>query len=165
MSIITKAIASEVAVKLTAKKQDEIKKLDLKLKEQFEAVYLKSLPKDVVSAFENAPNYFNTSNSVQVSGNGFNWQSLGFTKKMPVLRNCSYQLSDKEATLFLKKYNEIEYKKSKCRDLIYEIENALVSLRSYKKISETFPEAIPFLPEKITTALAVNISDIQDKLK
>jgi len=165
MSIITKAIATEVAVKLTAKKQEEIKNLDLKLREQFEIVYLKSLPKEVVLAFENAPNYFNTSNSVQISGNGFNWQSLGFTKKMPVLRNCSHQLSDKEASDFLKKYNTIEDKKSKCRDLIYEIETALFSLRSYKKIGEQFPEAIPFLPEKITSALAINISDIQYKLK
>lgn len=164
MSIITKAIATEVAIKLTSKQWKEIESLESKLEKQFEEVYLKSIPLDVQDAFEKYPGYFNTTKYVQVSGNGFNYQNLQLTKILPKIKG-GFRLKEKDAVTLLKKYNEIEDKKSEARKLLQEIEVVLNSLRSYKKINSEFPEATPFLPEKITTQLAVNISDVQSKLK
>lgn len=164
MSIITKVIASEVAIKLTAKKQKEINLLRTELREEFESIYLKTIPTEVLKCFEKFPNYFESRNEISVSGNGLNWQRLFFTRKLPV-NSGTYLPNKVDAESLLKKENNIQDRNKEILKLRTEIEIALFSLRSYKRIIEQFPEAQPFLPEKISNALAINISDIQSKLK
>jgi len=164
MSIITKVIASEVAIKLTAKKQEEINLLRTELREEFESIYLKTIPSEVLKCYEKFPNYFEARNEVSVSGNGFNYQRLFFTKKLPT-SSSHYLPNSVDCESLLKKENAIQDKSKEISKLRTDIEVALFSLRSYKRIIEQFPEAEPFLPEKISNALAINISDIQSKLK
>lgn len=46
-----------------------------------------------------------------------------------------------------------------------EIENAVFNLRTYKAVQENFPEAFEYLPtQKTTSALALNISDLRNRI-
>jgi len=163
MSNITKAIAQEVAIKLTVKKRDSLKNEELKLKDDFREIIIKTIPKDVLDCFEKHPSYFDTRTSVQLSGNGFQWESINFGKELPVFRNFTPDAVTAKKIMILK--NKVEDSKKNLSDLQKEIENALFGLRTYKRVEENFPEAFAFLPNKITTSLAINLTDIRQKIK
>lgn len=46
-----------------------------------------------------------------------------------------------------------------------EIEQALLSLVTFKRVSENFPEAVPFLPKIQNTSLVVDLSNLRNKIK
>jgi hypothetical protein len=68
----------------------------------------------------------------------------------------------------LKQFNKIQTLEKEIKDLKLEIETALYStLRTYKRVEESFPEALEFLPpmNNNKTALVVNLSSLRDKIK
>ena len=149
MSTITKVIASEVAKKLTENKSKNIEKLNVNLKTEFQKIYLKRLPKEVYETFEKFPSYFNARSYVQLTGNGFDWQSLSFLKPLPYSER-SFVPNEQEAEKLLKMKNEVDKAKNEKDKLVSEIETALIGLRTYKRVQENFPEAFELLPNKIT---------------
>lgn len=164
MSRITKQIAEDVAVKLTKKQALEIEKLQKDMKQKFTEIYLKTIPKEIMDLFEKYPKYFEKRSSFQISGNGFQYQQLHTDKDYPSSQ-YSYSLKEKDASLMLGLMNTLDDKKNELYKLKKEVANLLFNLRTYAKVNSEFPEASPFLPKTVTTALMVNISDLREKLK
>lgn len=64
----------------------------------------------------------------------------------------------------LKKFNEIEEKRSVVQELEYNLKEAIFNLRTYKKLEDDFPEAFLLIPKKENCSLQTNLSDIRKKL-
>jgi len=161
---ITKLIATEVAEKLTDKKRLEIVNLKTDLSLVFEGIVLKSIPDEVIKLYKKYPNHFETKRSFQLCGNGFEYQYLGVTKDIPHYKS-SFTPNEEDSKLLINKLNEIKDLKKKYDELFKEIEITLFSLRTYKRVEENFPEAFLLLPNKTTYAVALNISDLRQKIK
>lgn len=164
MSIITKTQAEEAAVKLTATQQKEYDKARKETQTCFTELYLATIPEEVKSLFEKYPSYFVSRKEFQLHGNGFNWQHVNTLKEVPCAKRA-YSPEPKEAEKLLKLLNIEAEKRSELEKLRSEIEIALNSLRTFKRIKESFPEASKYLSIKTSTALAVNLSEIREKLK
>jgi len=163
MSTITKAIANEVALKLTEKKRANIKKLETTLSSVLHGMILKTIPKEVVELFEKHPKFFGTRSSFQLQGNGWNYKYLNSVKQIPTY-NSSFSPNAKDSETLTKLDNEVKKERQDYEKLVSEIETALFGLRTYKRVQENFPEAFELLPNKINTSLSVNLSDIRQKL-
>jgi hypothetical protein len=161
---ITKAIATEVAEKLIQKQGLELNELKDSLKVKFEKIVIDATPKDVVDFYKKYPNYVETRQSFQLSGNGFDYKYLNTKSSIPAFKS-SFQPNERDAIILHGILNEIDKKEKEYKKLFSEIEIALFSLRTYKRVEETFPEAFLLLPNKITTSLSVNISDLRQKIK
>lgn len=164
MSRITKLIAENVAVKLTEKQALEIKELKTELSNKFTEIYLKTVPKEILDLHKKYPDFIETRSSFQMSGNGFQYQSLSLNSSFPAKNHC-FSPNEVDAKMLLKLLNEIDKKKSELSKLKTEVEALVFGLRTYAKVNSEFPEATPFLPKTITSALMVNISDLRKKLK
>jgi len=164
MSRITKQIAENVAAQLTRKKNTEISSLKKELENKFSEIYLKTVPKEVLQLFEKFPDYVKTRRGLQCTGNGFEWQTLDFNKELPAYKNC-FSPDELDAKELLELANKIKDKKQELFKLKAEIENVVFNLRTFKRVEIEFPEAVPFLPTTVSTALMVNISDLRNKLK
>lgn len=161
---ISKELSERIADKLTAEKKIAIDLKNKTLNETFAKYYESTLPKDVVEFFAKHPNYCNSRSSMQLVGNGFNWNYFGFGKELPATKS-TFSPDEKTAKVLLDLENEINDLKKERRDLRNEISNALYSLRTFNRIRIEFPEAAEFLPANGTTALAINLADIRSKLK
>lgn len=164
MSIITKTQAQEIAVKLTVNQQKEYDKARKETQTFFTEKYLATVPDEVKNLFEKYPSYFDSSKEFQLQGNGFNWQYVQTLKEVPYSKR-TYSPDPKEAEKLLKLLNTEDCKRAELKKLRSEIEIALNSLRTFKRINESFPEASQYLTIKTSTALAVNLSEIREKLK
>lgn len=164
MSIITKTQAGEIAVKLTANQQKEYDKARKETQTFFTEKYLATVPEEVKTLFEKYPSYFDSRKEFQLQGNGFNWQYVNTLKEVPCSK-ITYSPEPKEAEKLLKLLNIEDVKRNELKKLRSEIEVALNSLRTFKRINESFPEASKYLSIKTSTALVVNLSEIREKLK
>lgn len=117
-----------------------------------------------MDCFKKYPKYFETRRSIQLSGNGWNWRSLSLGEQIPYT-GCCFNPDEKDGDFLLKLKNSYDQKHKDLELLISEIETSLISLRTYKRVEENFPEAFAFLPKKITTSLSININDIRKKIK
>jgi hypothetical protein len=167
MSRITKTIAENVAEKMVATRIEAAK-----LKENIflELLYDKvkyEIPKDVLSFYEKHQNYFKNGSEVRVSGNGFDYQYFCLDKKLPRKDNygrIEYFPSQKDAKELLSYMDAYQLVYKEAKELRKEIEVTLFNLRTYKSVQENFPEASEYLPKIQTTALALNISDLRNKI-
>jgi len=161
---ITKQIASEVAVLLLQEKQKEINSLKKNLDSEFTEIVLKTIPIDVLDFNDKFPDYLDLRSSFQCMGNGFNYKWLNTSKSLPC-KNSNFLPNPSEAKKLLSIIGKIGDKKKVYNELLKEIEVTLFSLRTYKRVEESFPEAFILLPNKTTTAVALNISDLRQKIK
>lgn len=160
---ITKTIATEVVEKLIQKQGLELKELKENLKAKFEEIVLNTIPKDIKDFYKKHPRYTNTRQSFQLSGNGFEYKYLNTKNEVPAVTN-SFQPNETDAIILHGLLNEIDKKEKEYKKLFSELEIALFGLRTYKRVEENFPEAFLLLPNKITTSLAVNISELRNKI-
>lgn len=163
MSIITKQIAYDVALLLCVKKEKEVKKSSNILKDFFTDFYEKQLPKSVLEGFKINPDYYKKADYISVVGTGLNWNSIDFNKKLPIKEN-NVAIDEKTAAKLVVMMNKKSEDLKGYNALMTEIQNALLNLRTYKKIEENFPEAFKLLPEKISTKLSINLSEIRSKI-
>lgn len=165
MSRITKEIAKEVAEKLTATKHDEWRKTKDSFINKLTEFYNDRIPLDVVLFGEKYPKYIRKSKSIRLYGNGFEYQYENLKEEVIELSgNKMFEPTKEQADILIKIQYEYGRLRSEYYDLKSEIETMLYSLRTYNRVLEQFSEAYPFLPNKITTALTVNIEDIRKKL-
>ena len=160
---ITKAIATEVAEKLIQKKGLELIELKESLKLKFEDIVLKSIPKEVIDFYKKYPNYVETRQTFLLSGNGFDYKYLYTKNSIPSFKS-SFIPNERDAIILHGLWNDISNKEKEYKKLLSEIEIALFSLRTYKRVKENFPEAFVFLPNSVSNKLVVNISDLRNKI-
>jgi uncharacterized phage infection (PIP) family protein YhgE len=165
MANVIQAIAQEVAEKLTEKKQQKIEALEKSFENKLKEEYLKTIPQDVLEAANKFPEYFNKTGCLYIHGNGWSHQYISITGSIISKRNRDYFEPNQDIADVLKKdYNNIQKLQSEISELKRDIKATLIGLKTYNRVKTEFPEAFEFLPEKITTALALNINDIRKKL-
>lgn len=163
---ISKTTAHEVAKKVTEKKKQVIDDLQIEFSEHLEAIYKKQIPAGVLSEFGKNKAYFKTTSSTSIVGEGFDFRRENFTKNLPYKdNNAITKPSPEEAAVLIKISNGIDNLKKEYEQTRKEVEAALISLRTYKRIEENFPEAFLFLPKQQNTALVVNLESLRRKLK
>jgi hypothetical protein len=167
MSRITKEIATQVATQLTAKKREALKELDVKFRSELKRMYVEDTPIDIIQLEVKFPQYFEKRNRIGFNGtNGFGYEVYSIEGTVIATTNGAYytKISPENSKILKTLDNEIQDKKKELKDLVTELEILLYSLRTYAKVTEQFPEAVPFLPYRTTSALAINIEDIRKKL-
>lgn len=166
MSRITKTIASEIALKLTQAKRIELEKLNLELTNFYYEFAKKQVPTDIFNFYTKNRRYFKTTNKIRFIGNGFNYETVYFNPCLPNADDyyMSIEPSKEIADEILLKQKTIKTKKVFLENLETEIENTLLSISSYKRCENEFPEAFKLLPTKTNNQLIVNVSDIRKKL-
>jgi len=167
MSTITKAIASEVAIKLVQKKSEAISVMEKELNEKITAAYKAKIPNDVLLMWKEKPDWMELIQSVQLHGNGWNWQNFKLTERLPKnqSKGRTFTPDSKTADMLIKLRDKIEIHAEKMRKTVKEIEVTLFGLRTYKRVEENFPEAFALLPAKISTALSTDISALRSEIK
>jgi hypothetical protein len=164
MSNITKQISSDIAEALSKFKKEEYNKARLRTQIVFTEMVLQELPPTVKDTFAKFPGYFAARKSRQLHGNGCSYQYIDTTTVLPC-SNSTFSPTPEQAKVLLSHLAKEQTAKKAWEDLHREIENTLSSLKTYKRISDYFPEAIPYLPEKTSTALSLNIDSLRQKLK
>lgn len=161
---ITKTDAASVAEKMTDKQQKAIEKLQKELSEYAKQIALSHIKKEVMDAFKKFPQYFNTSSSINLTGNGLNYEYIGWEELLPYTGNRAKLPTVAQANTVISLLNRIsDLKKTKIK-LYSDIENALLSLGTYAKIQAEFKEVAPFLPFKQKSEIVVNLTDIRKRL-
>lgn len=161
---ITREIATQVAKKLTEKKLKEVSELQNDLLKSFTEIVKKTIPAEVIEFHKKHKGYVNERISVQLHGNGWEWQTLSFSEPLP-LKERAFVPKPKDSDLLLNKHNAYEEARRSLLSLVEELENVLYNLRTYSKVNLEFPEATPFLPSAKEAGLMVNINDVRKKLQ
>lgn len=130
-------------------------------------MYVEDTPTEIKELAGKYPEYFEFQDRIGFYGtNGFGYENYKIEGRIISKAGIiSYTSISPENAKKLKKLDdEIQDKRKELEDLVRELEILLYSLRTYAKVTEQFPEAVPFLPFKTTSALAINIQDLRNKL-
>lgn len=167
MSRITKTMAEEISKAMTEKKQQKIQTLREELYTAVRALHDSTIPLEVKEFSKKHPDYIKFSNYISL---GYEFSYLKVSTETPVICDSSnskgvidpHNLGLKP---LIKKLHTIYDKEKSLSKLQSDIKEALISLRTVAKVRSEFPEAAKHIPEKkITTALAVNLTDIKNRL-
>ena len=167
MSRITIGISEGVANKLVAKKREEYQALCLAQREYADKLVINQTSAEVMKAFEKFPEYINSQICFKADYPGFGHGSFNTTKNLPCRESSNYiDISEEEAKILLDMIDECKSVRKSIDELYLECKNTLLSLKTFKRVEEFFPEAAKFLPKNSASYLpAVNISKLQEKLK
>lgn len=159
--------AQAIANKMTEAKQKKVSELYDDYINAVKEAYEMQLPKEVMAFFQKFPSYCETTTSIKLDSHGFNREYVGIKGALPSTTGYSAELdlNAKLADRLNKLRNKWDAATKAYKKLNLDIKTALLSLKTYKAIRENFPEAVPFLPERETMALAVNFSEIRKELK
>lgn len=165
MSRITKQLAEQVAIKLTEDKKANIKLLKDKLKTIATEHYLKTIPKEVKDFYKKHPKYTKQTSYVNLVGAGLEYNHTDIDNSPHNGNSNQVKVTNEEANIVVDVQRLIEDAQKEYRDLVSEIEIALLGLRTFKNVQEKFPEAYEFLPEiSYNTSLAINLKDVRCKI-
>lgn len=161
---VSKYQASLVAKKMTEKKKEEMLKLNREFMQSVTDEYKKTVPNEVLQLFEKYPNYFDRVRGTYLNGHGFNREYVELTVRYPD-SGSSIELTAKLAEKLMGMKHKADNAKKEYNDLVSELEIALFNLRTYAAIEKAIPEAVPYLPETTSSAVAVNFTTLRSKLK
>jgi len=165
MSRVTKEIAKEVAKGLTANHLAQIEKINEKIATIAVSEASIQTPQEVKDFYKKHPSYCNVRTSIYLRGENMNqawvqvpalpWKGDGSTLILPAETGAKVQ--------------KLELKKRGIEKSMYElrkqIEQTVISLRTFKKVQEAFPEAAEFLPKGEAVYLpVVNLDVIRKEL-
>ena len=166
---ITKSIAENVAIAMTKQKQDEITKVGREMADIVQDYVVKCLPKEVKSFYKSHPKWVNKSSFFVVRGVGIGYYINQETDELPIQNHDKIVvLPDSEAVKYMALFNRKKDLKDEVSALVADIKNALLTMRTYKRIEEQWPEAFALIPKdeaKKPTGVAINLSDIKKRLK
>jgi hypothetical protein len=163
---ISQDLAQQIAFKLTQGSRDNA---DLFRKEYQELVtqfYEQQTPVEVKKTFDTHPEWFSTRQRVDFSGQGFRYEQVTTTRSVICNQGqiATLPLTAKIADRLTKAKNKYEKADKECKALKDETETALINLRTFTRIRENIPAAIPFLPPPMSNALVVNVDSLNKKL-
>lgn len=163
MSRITKLIAEEVSEKLVQKKQTELNNHNQQIKDYVTKVILNHTPKDVLLLSKTEPKYFRMTKQFRFNCNDFKWEYFSTNHSIPS-NDEHYNITETESKQIFKLIQKRDKLRKELRNLKDEIYQALINLKTFKRVQEEFPEASSFLPSKTNTSLVVNIDNIRKQL-
>lgn len=165
MSIISKTAANEVAIKLTAGKQKDLNEKENSFREFCTVLAESKIPKFIAEAHKRSPEFFNNYQNVYFSGQGITYKGSKRLNRCIPASGSNVQLSPEEAKEYISKLNALDQQEAELEKVRLDIEAALYGLKTYKKIAEFFPEAVPFLPAKTETSLVIDILKLRKSIK
>lgn len=77
----------------------------------------------------------------------------------------SFEMEVKTSNALLKEYNRNNDEKDKIKMLERDLVHTLLNLKTYKSVTENFPEAAAYLPKIVNNTIALNLSDIRNRIK
>lgn len=177
MSKLTKSACYETA-KLMAENaiHPKIEALELKQQEIITNAAIKATPVEVINLYDNNDSlkpYFNTESSFRYQFEDLHedWEYYSVLRDIPRPRNASryIDLSREDYNLMIDNRRQIKRLKSQCDELQKKIEATLMSLGTYKRIEQKFPEAYAIIPTKYTNpkpvqTIALPIDDLKAEL-
>jgi len=75
-----------------------------------------------------------------------------------------YEITKEENKKLFTLVQKREKQKNEIKNLRKEIKQALINLKTFKRVETEFPEAFKFLPKNVSTALVVNVDSIKKQL-
>lgn len=167
MSRITKQIAESTAKALVQSKKEENKILEKEFESMIVNEVLKAIPKAILDFNKKYPRYVKGTMTVQLSGNGWDFQTVYLHVEIPSPGGNKIQLVPNEelSNSLLSLYNDFTHKKELVKKLERDLGNAIFNLRTYKSVQENFPEAFELLPKIVNNAVQLNLSDIRNRIK
>ena len=163
---ITKDHANFIASQMVKKMSAEIQSHQEALSQFVTDRYNETIPADILDAYKKYPNYFKRASRILLRDNGLN-DSFGLFKPVCALSDFQavFQPDTPAAKVISKHLNQIDKLKTKRDSLKKQIEQTLLSLRTYKRIEDKFPEAFALIPQRSTVnAVAIPIDDIRKQL-
>lgn len=166
MSRVTKEIAKAVAKGLTANHTAQIQKIEKRMGGLTVSHIYSETPKEVKEFYAKHPKYCNTRTGVYLRGNTIGSVYLNIDAVPWKGDNSTVIVPDELGRALMK----LEVKKEgiqKAKNRLYrEIEQTMLSLKTFKKVQEVFPEAVEFLPKGEAVYLpVVNLEGIRNELK
>ena len=168
---ITKQRAYDVAKKM-ANQIIEPKRVELKtqLESLLEPIIISKIPKEIMECFERYPKYISTTHVYRPIVNGTGEFGVSMSKNYPT--GIGYSAPIEVTKELYKKMIAIHHKiadlKTKEESLKTNIEATLNQLSTFKRISEKFNEAMPFIPcewlESTSTAIAIPIENLRNEI-
>lgn len=155
MTTISKEKARQIAIKLTEKQDKEIKADKDKLAALVTDLVEKKIPKDVMNLFvKTEGKYFSKQHNMYLDVKNF-YDSIPFTKALP--NGDAKFVPTKEVLALASKIGLAKREKGNLQNSIYD---ALIALKTIKKIKAEFPEAAKFL---VSTPMDLTV--LKSKLK
>ena len=155
---ITKYTAEKAANKLRDfyfnEKIDATKK---SLDDFINALVDKYVPKPVLDMFDENPNLFEKKNTISFYNDNEQsyWSRTKYLNMNPLraLPNKPLSINDDDWAVLKEKIKELDELNVKAYNYVKEVTSALTTLGTYSKISENFPEALPY----------INVDSVNDK--
>lgn len=166
---ITKYLAEEVASKMVEPLKKKMNDLSNERTKIADEAIMKSIPKDVIDCYKRFLSYFCISNSVTLHNGSYEKrvsQVTGFPSEKTYYpyMEADLEIIQKIENLDLK-IDSIKKEKEKVFESVV---STLLSLRTFKRAKESFPEAYKYMSQyedQGNTAIALPIDNILSTLK
>ena len=165
MSTVSKTLAKDLASELLKPLNLKVSKAFAERGEALENILLARVPSIVLDVFKKFPQYIETGQHFNISGEGFDYTRIAAKNKIICAGNTNIVVDKIEAEKlkpFCIAYESLRTDVSNTRE---ELEAVLYGLRTYKRVLEAFPELEKFLPASTTKALALDLTVLKAKLK
>lgn len=166
---ITRAMAEAVSKQLTVPMQKKIDVISGEVQKLADDEILSQLSKDLLEAFLKYPAYFKKSTCATFK-NGTQEIVVSYCTPFPI-ENCAWNKFFLCSPEFAEKVTKLEAEKKVIKDEQSKTEqsiiSALVSLRTFKKAKESFPDAYKYLSEyekPVSNAIALPVSNIMETI-
>lgn len=164
--VISKEQARQIAEKLCERKLSAFNNAKANLEKVVTAIRKKQIPLSVMKAFKEHPKWARTGSYISFSGHGISYQGVTMTESLPHTGNNVLDLTSESADKIKVLIKAKERAKEEYDELKSEISTALLTLRTYKRITESFPEAAKHLAKPVAyLPPAIPIESIMKKLK
>ena len=166
---ITKALAEEVATKMVLPITEKINALIKERVSIADEAISKSIPKEIADCYSRYKKYFQTAHCVTLH-DGSHEVRIDDTSYFPAPTNWYPHVSSDASTIeqIEKLRMKIEKAKNEKDKMFNSVVSALLSLRTFKRVKENFPDAYECMAEyeeEGKTALALPIDDILSTIK
>lgn len=168
MARITKTIAADIAEQVCAPIWAEKEQAELEFITQVETWYKQQIPEEVLAFHKKHKTYLAHSNNVYLQSHGFSYTDVKLTESYPyVYRKNNSRMLDldaKKGALLQKMQQKIEKLKEKYNNTYSEIEQALISLGTYKRVEVELPDIYPLLPGAPNSKALMLLGPVKTKI-
>ncbi len=167
---VSKAIAEDIAKKMVLPMKKNLEQKKQSLKDYVTTIVLNQIPVQIQKAYRQNKDYFKSCCCVNlVNGTAvLNYCSVDY-KKVPYNHNFNnYKCNNEQYDFVAKVTKDIKELDDEIRTTQNSIISTLLSLRTIKRVIESFPDAAPYAEayqKQDCTAMALPIKDISNILK
>ena len=138
-----------------------------KFKDNVKQAYITTIPQLVLDTYKKHPDYFHTARVICIDTNGFN--NFHVNIDTSVLNNSGsyytfYNPSKSVSSSLMELRNSYSSLRDKNDKLELELKETIIALRTFARIQELLPEAVPFLPKSQSTEIIVDLTQLRKKI-